>query len=259
MKLDDVRVTELILDSFFAELREALRPEVIVVGAGPAGLTCAWTLADRGLRVVVLERDLAVGGGMWGGGAMFPRIVVQEQARELLAAAGARLVPKGDGYYVADAVEAVAALTLSALRAGARILNNITVEDLLVRHGRVEGVVVQWTPVVRAGLHVDPVTFEARAVLDATGHGAELVHRLVEKARVEIATPTGGLLGERPMWAEEGERLVVEKAGEVFPGLYVAGMAVGAVFGSPRMGPIFGGMLLSGKRAAELIWERLRG
>jgi len=34
-------------------------------------------------------------------------------------------------------------------------------------------------------------------------------------------------------------------------------MAANAVLGSPRMGPIFGGMLISGKRAAELAMELL--
>jgi len=39
--------------------------------------------------------------------------------------------------------------------------------------------------------------------------------------------------------------------------LYVTGMAANAVMGAPRMGPIFGGMLLSGKKVAELIAEKL--
>jgi len=35
-------------------------------------------------------------------------------------------------------------------------------------------------------------------------------------------------------------------------------MAASAVFGSPRMGPIFGGMLLSGKKAAHVAMELLK-
>ena len=35
-------------------------------------------------------------------------------------------------------------------------------------------------------------------------------------------------------------------------------LAANGVYGSARMGPIFGGMLLSGKRAANLILECLK-
>jgi uncharacterized protein with NAD-binding domain and iron-sulfur cluster len=40
----------------------AIAADVIVAGAGVAGLACAAALADAGLRVVVLERDVAPGG-----------------------------------------------------------------------------------------------------------------------------------------------------------------------------------------------------
>ena len=59
------------------------------------------------------------------------------------------------------------------------------------------------------------------------------------------------------MDAEEGERITIEKTGEVYPGLYVVGMAACACFGGPRMGPIFGGMLISGKKLAETLIKSL--
>ncbi len=36
----------------------------------------------------------------------------------------------------------------------------------------------------------------------------------------------------------------------------VAGMGANTVYGAPHMGPIFDGILLSGKRAAELILKK---
>ena len=44
---------------------------------------------------------------------------------------------------------------------------------------------------------------------------------------------------------------------EIFPNVYVAGMCANAAFGSYRMGPIFGGMLISGRKVARIIAERL--
>ena len=65
------------------------------------------------------------------------------------------------------------------------------------------------------------------------------------------------LIGEKPMWADVAERLTLENTKEIYPNVYVSGMACNAVFGGPRMGPIFGGMLLSGRRVAEIISDRL--
>ena len=55
-----------------------------------------------------------------------------------------------------------------------------------------------------------------------------------------------------------GENGVVEGTREVYPGLIITGMACAQFFGTPRMGPIFGGMLLSGKKAASLVAQEAR-
>jgi thiamine thiazole synthase len=154
-------------------------------------------------------------------------------------------------------VETAAALIYRAVHAGARIFNCVTVEDVIFKNERVAGVVINWAPVQDEGLHVDPMMVQARCVLDAGGHGAELTARVARKAGIRLDTPTGGVMGERPMWAEEGERTTVENTGCVHPGLYVSGMAANGVRGSFRMGPIFGGMFLSGRKVAGQILEEL--
>jgi thiamine thiazole synthase len=49
----------------------------------------------------------------------------------------------------------------------------------------------------------------------------------------------------------------VENTKEVFPGLFVSGMAANQVYGGYRMGPVFGGMLLSGRKAALEMMKSL--
>jgi thiamine thiazole synthase len=96
-------------------------------------------------------------------------------------------------------------------------------------------------------------------VVDATGHDAD-VARVIERKNpnVSFRTPTGKVMGEQSMWAEQGETSIVKYTDEAYPGLYLTGMSVSAVYGLPRMGAIFGGMLLSGKKAAHLILGRLK-
>ena len=64
-------------------------------------------------------------------------------------------------------------------------------------------------------------------------------------------------IGESFMDVETSEAGVVEKTGEIYKGLYVAGMSVCSAYNLPRMGPIFGGMLRSGKKVAEMINAKL--
>lgn len=253
MHLDEVTVTRAIVDTYLAKFRRATRLDVAVVGAGPAGLVAAYYLARAGRHVAVFERKLSIGGGMWGGGMMFNEIVVQEEARELLQELGVRTVPYEPGYYTADAVEAVCTLGLRAVQAGAVVLTCLSVEDVMIRDGRVVGLVITWSPVEMTGLHVDPLTVRADAVIDATGHATEVLKVIERKADVPLATPTGKLMGERSLWAERAEELTLTNTRQICPGVWVAGMAANAAFGGPRMGPIFGGMLLSGRQVAELV------
>ena len=67
------------------------------------------------------------------------------------------------------------------------------------------------------------------------------------------ASPTGGILGEKPMWMEDGERTTVENTKRLYPGLYASGMAANNVQGGFRMGPIFGGMFKSGRKIAKIV------
>jgi thiamine thiazole synthase len=54
-----------------------------------------------------------------------------------------------------------------------------------------------------------------------------------------------------------GEKGTIESTQEIYPGFFVAGMAATATFGVNRMGAIFGGMILSGVKVADLIHQRL--
>ena len=254
----EAKVTQAILRCAYEKLSRASETDVVIVGAGPSGLTAARYTANAGLRTVVLERDLSFGGGIGGGGMNMPCIVVEEPADEVLREVGCRLREVEEGIYTLDPAEAIAKLASSAIDAGAQILFGITVEDVVVKtepKPAVKGVVVQWTSTIESGMHVDPLAFEARAVVDCTGHDAEVVSIVCEKV------PELGLSvrGFGPMDVERGEKSVVEHTGKVCDGLYAAGMAVSELMGLPRMGPIFGGMLLSGKRVAEAVIEDLLG
>lgn len=257
--LDDITISKAITESFTKNFLKAMEVDVAIGGAGPAGMTAAYYLAKKGVKTVIFERSLRPGGGMPGGGMMFNTIVVQEEAKEILDEFEIRTEEYEKGYYIADSVEASSGLCFKAIQAGVKIFNLISIEDVMIRdNDRVSGLVLNWSAVMLAGLHVDPLSIRSRVVIDATGHACEICHVVVNKCGGKLMTKGGRVVGEKSMWAEVAESKIKENTKEIYPGLVVAGMAANAVCGTPRMGPIFGGMLLSGRQAAEVSLEILQ-
>jgi thiamine thiazole synthase len=253
----EIEITKGIVRNHVESLERALESDVVIVGAGPSGLVAGGLLASKGYNVTMLEKRLAPGGGIWGGGMGYKYVMIQEEAKHVLDEFNVPSKPYGDGFHTVDSITFASGLIFEASRRGVNIFNLTVAEDLLVREGRVVGVVINNTFVEMNHFPVDPLTIEAKAVVDATGHDHDVVHVFSRKNDVKLNTPSGKPVGERSMFAQTAEEAVVTNTREVYPGLYVCGMATAAVYGGYRMGPIFGGMLLSGKRLFELLDEAL--
>lgn len=247
----ETRISQAILTAYTNKLSRSLDSDALIVGAGPSGLIAAHDLAKHGLRVAIVEKCLSPGGGIWGGAMGMNEIVLEPEILPILDEFGIR---RGRGFellYTVDSAELASALCFKALQAGAVLLNLTTVEDVCVLDDNVAGVVVNRT-LLAGALPIDPITLMARSVIDATGHEAAVVEMLRRRGLLD-SNKLAVYPGEGPMDALRAEKFVVERVTEIFPQLWVAGMAVCATFGGPRMGPIFGGMLLSGRRVAELL------
>lgn len=251
------QISGAIIRSFFAKLERHLAVDVAIAGAGPSGLVAAHDLAKAGFKVALYESKLAPGGGVWGGGMLMNEVVVQNDAVSILHDFNITTVPLGNGYHTLDSVEMAAGLIFGARKAGAVIFNAVCVEDVVIHDGVVSGVVINWNPVRRLEMHVDPLVIMSRALVDGTGHPSEIIAKVVNKAGMKVDSPTGGIVGEKPMWMADGERTTVENTMRLCPGLYASGMAANNVQGGFRMGPIFGGMLKSGRKLASLIAKDL--
>jgi len=249
-------VTRAIIEEFARDLIEYVESDVIIIGGGPAGLMAGRDLATAGVKTLLIERNNWLGGGLWIGGYLMNKTTVRAPAQLILEEMGVPFQQASPGLFVADSAHACAKLIGAACDAGLKTRNMTVFEDAVLRaDDRVAGAVINWMPVSalpRQMACMDPVAIESTCVIDATGHDAQVVRKLAERGIVRTAGATRG------MWVERSEDLVVEHTGEIHPGLIVAGMAVATTYGLPRMGPTFGAMLLSGRRAAEVALERLR-
>jgi thiazole biosynthesis enzyme len=253
-KVSEKDVTKAIVSEFAEEFLEYVESDVVIVGAGPSGLIAAKRLAENGVKVLLVESNNYLGGGFWIGGYLMNKLTVRDPGQRILDEIGVPYKEVKDGLFVADGPHACSKLIGAAMDAGAKVLNMTKFDDVVVRKDRVGGVVINWTPVSalpRAITCVDPVALESKIVVDATGHDAVVIKSLEQRGLIEIE-------GFEGMWVEKSEDSVVEKTSEVYPGVYVTGMAVATTYGSTRMGPTFGGMLLSGEKVAELIIKQLK-
>ncbi|MHC4778788.1 MAG: sulfide-dependent adenosine diphosphate thiazole synthase [Planctomycetota bacterium] len=247
-------VTRAIVAEFAKEFSEYVDSDCLIIGGGPSGLMAAKEVAEKGFKVLVIERNNYLGGGFWLGGYLMNKVTVRSPGEKCLEELGVPFAEAGPGLFIADGPHACSKLIAAACDAGTKFANMTMFDDLVLREGgRVAGAVVNWTPVnalPREITCVDPVALESKIVLDATGHDAVAVSKLEERGLIKTR-------GFGAMWVEQSEDQVVEHTGEVHPGLVASGMAVATTFGLPRMGPTFGAMLLSGKKAAGVILELL--
>ena len=250
----EVEITKAIANEFHSVLIDRAESDVIIIGAGPAGLTAGRELSTMGFKVLIVEQNNYLGGGYWLGGYMMNPVTVREPAQKIWDELGIPYKKVSEGLYLTPGPHAVSKLIAGACDSGVKFLNLTKFDDLVLKKGRVSGVVVNWMPVSALPRNitcVDPIALESKMVIDASGHDSVAVKRLVDRNLVEWK-------GMNPMWVENGEEHVVEKTGEIFPGLVIAGMSVTETHGLARMGPTFGSMLFSGKKAAEVTAAKIK-
>ena len=248
-------ITNAIVSNFAEDMKQFAKTDVIVVGGGPSGLMAAREIAKQNIDVLVIERNNYLGGGFWIGGYLMNTVTIRSPGQEVLEELNIPYEEFGSNLYTANGPHACSKLIASACDAGVKFLNMTSFDDVILKDNKVDGVVINWTPVSslpRQITCVDPIALESKLVIDATGHDAVVVKKLEERSVI------GKLPGHGSMWVEKSEDLVVEKTGVVHPGLIIVGMAVSTTYGLPRMGPTFGAMLFSGKKGGSVALEQLR-
>jgi len=244
---------------YFRDLDTHAESDVVIVGAGSCGLSCAYTLAKLrpDLRISIIEAGVAPGGGAWLGGQLFTAMVMRKPADVFLRDVGVPFEDEGDYVVVKHAALFTSTVLSRVLQMeNVTLFNATTVEDLITRRlegadgvaepqdeeskVRVAGVVTNWTLV---SMHhddqscMDPNTINAPVVVSTTGHdgpfGAFSVKRLVGMKQIE---QLGGMRGLDMQSAEDA---IVKGTREIVPGLIVGGMELSEVDGANRMGESF--------------------
>lgn len=197
-------------------------PRVVIVGAGPAGMFCAWELARQGIRSVVLERGKAVRERRLDLAALMRRGTLNPESNYCFGEGGAGTFSDGKLYtrahkrgavqQVLEAFVAYGAPSKIMVDARPHIGTNKLpgVVASMREHLESAGVEFRFETAVRGlktrdgvahGVQLDRGEgLEARAVVVAVGHSARDVHRFCAQAgaRVEAKPFAVGVRVEHP-------------------------------------------------------------
>ena len=118
----EVEITRAIANEFHDVLIDRAESDVIIIGAGPAGLTASRELSNLGYKVLVIEQNNYLGGGYWLGGYMMNPVTVREPAQKIWDELGIPYKKVQDGLYLTPGPHAVSKLIGAACDAGVKFL-----------------------------------------------------------------------------------------------------------------------------------------
>ena len=260
----EAEISRAMTSRYFKDLNQHAETDVLIVGAGPSGLAAAYELTKHpSVQVTLIEQNVAPGGGAWLGGQLFSAMCVRKPAHKFLDELGVEYEDEG-AFVVVKHAGLVTSTLLSKVLASpnVKLFNATCVEDLIIRPdvegSRVAGAVTNWTLVaLNHGTQscMDPNVIESKVMISSTGHdgpmGASGVKRLARLGLVDVK-------GMGALDMNEAEAAIVQNTKLVYPGIIMAGMEVSELMGSPRMGPTFAAMLVSGQISANLALDELK-
>jgi uncharacterized FAD-dependent dehydrogenase len=192
----------------FIPVNVSLKQEVIIVGAGPAGLFAALRLIELGLRPVILERGRDVssrkkdiarisreqivdpdsnycfgegGAGTYSDGKLYTRSKKRgdnTRVLELLCLHGANenIMYEAHPHLGTDKLPGIiTAIRKSILEAGGQFILEKKVVDFLIEGDTINGVITS-----------DNEQFKSKFVILATGHSARDIYEICKKRRIEL-------------------------------------------------------------------------
>jgi thiazole biosynthesis enzyme len=142
--VSEKEITRTIAWMFNETIDEYANCDVIIIGAGPAGLMASRDLARRGARTLVVEQNNYLGGGYWVGGYMINPVTVRAPAQKIWDELEVPYRRISDGLCATWGPHACSKLVAAACDAGVRFLQLTKFDDLVLKNNRVCGVVVNW-------------------------------------------------------------------------------------------------------------------